>query len=448
MGVGRLSNPSDIFIGDNGLIYLVDSGNNRIICMNRQFVAMKVYKSFDNNGQEDTFNNPQGIFVNHKGIMYIADTNNNRLVILDSMGNLVGIIGNPKDDPNSEAASILPDSFIFAPVKLIVDKAERIYVVVDRVYDGIMEFDSSGVFRGFIGANKVTFNFWDMWWKRYMMTEQQAAQQRMFIPTEFTNLDIDSDGFIFTTTAAINQTEVNKNTKPIMKLNAEGTDVLRRGGYSEPVGDLEYIPATVGSEEGTNNGVSTFIDVAVEAHGIYNVLDSRKGRVFTYDQDGNLLSVFGGGSGFQIGSFRLPVAVEVLDDLILVLDKNTARITVFQQTAYGKALKDAVILHDLGKYDESAKRWEEVLHLNANNEMAYIGIGKTLMREGKYEEAMRYFRLGNNRDNYSKAFKAYRKIVVAEKFGTFMTVFVILIVAIVAYKKVRKVRHKKGWSVG
>lgn len=50
--------------------------------------------------------------------------------------------------------------------------------------------------------------------------------------------------------------------------------------------------------------------------GMYSVLDSKRGRVFTYDSQGNLLYIFGG-RGDQKGQFNQPCALIYNGDEIL-----------------------------------------------------------------------------------------------------------------------------------
>lgn len=52
-----------------------------------------------------------------------------------------------------------------------------------------------------------------------------------------------------------------------------------------------------------------------------------------------------------------------------------------------------------------------------NYDMAYSGLGKASYRDGDYKEAMGLFKLGNNTDWYSRAYKEYRKTVVAKWFA-------------------------------
>ena len=60
--------------------------------------------------------------------------------------------------------------------------------------------------------------------------------------------------------------------------------------------------------------------------------------------------------------------------------------------------------------------------------------------EKKNKEAMEYFKLGMQRKYYSTAFKRYRREVMKEHFGTFLTVVMALIAAFVAFRIARKVR--------
>jgi len=58
-----------------------------------------------------------------------------------------------------------------------------------------------------------------------------------------------------------------------------------------------------------------------------------------------------------------------------------------------------------------------------------------------YEMAMYYFKLGDNREFYSKAYNGYRSQVLKENFGIVMAIFVVVIGAIV----ISEIRyHKKG----
>ena len=88
-----------------------------------------------------------------------------------------------------------------------------------------------------------------------------------------------------------------------------------------------------------------------------------------------------------------------------------------------------------------------MLRLCANLETAYVGIGKNLLMKEDYEGAMYNFKLGNNREFYSKAYKGYRSIVMKENFWVIALVAVAFIVSVlwseVAYHQKQKRRMKK-----
>ncbi|MFP4016581.1 MAG: gluconolactonase, partial [Halanaerobiales bacterium] len=58
-GIGSFSTPEDIYLDNNGNIYILDSGNNRLVIMDREYKVNTVIDKFINNGIEDTFNRPE-----------------------------------------------------------------------------------------------------------------------------------------------------------------------------------------------------------------------------------------------------------------------------------------------------------------------------------------------------------------------------------------------------
>lgn len=423
---GTFSSPEDFFVTEAEEIYILDTGNNRIVVLNDNFDVITIISEFQNGSSKDSFNQPQGIYVTEDSSIYVADTNNQRIVELTTDGEFIREIGAP-------TSNILRAGFEFYPVKIAVDKAERIYVIGRGVFEGIIEFDSDGDFTGFTGANRVTFNPIDYLW-RVLATREQRERMSLFIPIEFNNLDLDDEGFIYTTNSERN------SSSPVQRLNPTGTDVLRKEGYHDPTGDI------IINFTGDSAGGSTFIDVHVNEYGMYSVLDINKGRIFTYDEDGNLLYIFGQ-LGNQRGTFRTPVAIGRMGENILVLDKGFNRITLFKPTEFGTNVNQAVMHYNKGNDQESATYWAKALRLNANYEVAYVGIGKALLMEGRNDEAMEFFEHGHSRQYYSKAYKRYRQEVLRANFGTMMTFIISIPLLMIAIKYSKhRMRKRKGGS--
>jgi DNA-binding beta-propeller fold protein YncE len=408
LGVGSFRDPQGLFIRGNR-IYICDSGNNRIVLIeereNGEYDVISSVSSVMIQGVESPFNYPMDIFECREGFLYIADTNNNRILKLDHNWNFIYAIYKPDDES-------IEDYFEFLPYKLVVDFANRIFVQARNINKGLMEFDNQGTFVGYMGANKVTVNPIDYLWK-LLSTQAQRARMDLFIPTEYSNLAIDSDGFIYVTNAS-------GQTDPVRRLNAMGQDILIRNGYEKPVGDLVF------GNAGGITGRSRFIDVAPFENDSYACFDRTRGRVFMYDFQGNLLYAFGG-IGNREGSFLLPVALDRMGNSLYALDSRAAALTRFDLTGYGAKINDALNEYKAGRYEISAELWEDVLKMNGNYDLAYIGIGRASLRQGEYQKAMRYYKLKHYREGYGKAFQLYRKQWMEENLWRILLILGLLI---------------------
>ena len=96
-GTIDFSEPQDIFVAENSNIYIADTGNNRIVVLNKEMHFVQEIKEFQNNGQIDTFQKPSGIYVTKENELYIADTENQRIVVLQEDGSFKKILSLESD---------------------------------------------------------------------------------------------------------------------------------------------------------------------------------------------------------------------------------------------------------------------------------------------------------------------------------------------------------------
>ena len=407
LGIGNFRDPQGLFVKDNR-IYICDSGNNRIVLLvfeDGEHRVVSVKNSVVIDGRQSPFNYPMDIFESRDGFLYIADTNNHRILKLDSNWNYVSSILKPDDESIDESSE-------FLPLKLVVDFANRMFVQARNINKGLMEFDSRGVFAGYMGANKVRVNIIDYIWK-LLATQAQKERMELFIPTEYNNLCLDRDGFIYVTNDSL-------KVDPVRRLNAMGQDILIRNGYEDPVGDLAY------GNAGGISGPSRFVDVAAMDNDSYACFDRVRGRIFVYDFQGNLLYAFGG-LGNREGSFLQPTALAQMNYSLYALDSGAGALTRFDLTGYGVMINKALDEYQAGRYESSAVVWEEVLKMNGNYDLAYIGIGRAALRQGEYQKAMKYYKLKHYREGYGKAFQLYRKQFTEENLWKMLLVLAVIL---------------------
>ncbi|MBQ9120549.1 MAG: hypothetical protein IJY09_10950 [Lachnospiraceae bacterium] len=430
-GIGNFNNPQGMFTTENK-IYIVDTGNNRIVVLkveeDRSISLEKEIKTFSNNGAEDSFDAPNDIYVRENGDMYICDTNNNRIVQIDKDLKLVQEIVKPVDETYDASQE-------FLPTKAVVDPAGRILTIAKNVNKGVMQYSPDGRFIGYIGANEVTFSMIDYIWKK-LSTQAQRAQMEQFVPTEYNNIALDKDGFIYVTTSVFDEWDLlGDSAKPIRKLNSMGTDILIKNGNYPPIGDITW-----GNASGVS-GPSKMVDITALENDTYYVVDRVRGRLFGYDSQGNLLYAFGG-IGNAAGTFLYPIALDHIGYDLYVLDQRAGSLTRFKLTEYGTLINEALAAYKMGDYDLSAEYWRQVIRVNGNYDLAYIGIGRALLRQERYEEAMEYFEAKYDAENYSKAYKLWRKEWIEEHIGIFMVVLIGALVLNWGIKKIKKIKKE------
>lgn len=423
----KLSGLDDVCTSGDGRIFLADSLESRIHVLDgdgRLVKSLKVIRDENNKivldpetGNQLVLNQPQGVFVHEKQReLYIADTGANRIIVLDL------------DSYTYKRTIEKPDNMAgvseFKPSKIAVDTADRIYVVVQSSYEGIIELNEDGSFSRYFGVNSPRVSLIDYFWKSLATDTQKEKMKKTFAPS-FNNVALDGEGFLY----AVTYDTASQDS--VFRLNSQGKNVLREMGNVPVIGDIW----NMGLDETTK-----FVDVAVTKYGTYACLDKSKGRIFLYNFDGELLNVFGS-LGRLKGEFQVPSGIAWLGDKLIVTDSQQKCAYILAPTEFGTAILNANENYYYGKWDEALVWFEKAVDLNANYEIAYTGIGKNYLMKDEYEKAMYYFRLGNARSYYSQAYNGHRAEVIRDNFW----VIAVLVLAVIAAVVVSEIRyHKKG----
>ncbi len=403
LGIGDWKEPQDLFVEkESRIIYVLDSGNKRIVMLDERLEYIGQIDAFYNGAEEMEVGVMTGIYVAPSAGIYLADPEYARVLCVDFEGRLLRTYEKPE--------SALYTQTTFRPQKVIVDSALNVYIISTGAYQGAVVYNRFGDFTGYYGSTSVTPTLKiivESLWKRIMTREQTDAMER-YVPVEYVNFDIDSDDFVYTVT----QTNGAVSDKAVRKINPAGINILDTNGV--PFGDHDvYV-------EENRAVVTQFNDIHVNEDGFIYALDVTGKKVFVYDAEGNLVTVFGR-MGSQAGTFKQVTAVDGIGSKVLVLDQRKKDLTSFELTEFGSYVYEAITLYNRGLYEQARQPWQEVVKRDGNYEMAYVGLGKAAMNLYQYEDAMRYFKLGNSRKDYSNAYKQFRVDFVRSHFTVIVT---------------------------
>ena len=461
MGLGNapLVNAADMVTDKDGNVYISDSGDKdhpgRIVVLNKYYhVTHTIDTYYDDAGKPVKFNTPKGIFVandNEENYLYVCDTNNKAVVVYDKEYNHVRTI----TAPNSPLLS----SSSFFPSAIAVDIYGRIFIVSEGVFEGIIVLSSDGEFTGYIGAQKTSYTIIDIIWRKFQ-TKEQLANQNKNISVSYNNLTVDENGFVYATSDKVDEEQQLKAIKskaadysPVKKLNATGHEIMKRNGFFDPGGEVDvFYP-----EE-----VSKISDVALGPEGMWTILDYKRSRLFTYDQQGNLIFAFGDGGDIGKGGEHLgngekiqAITYQTVDEdettYFLVLDRtndknaaNKYKLMVYYPTEYCETIISALRNQNEHDYDSSIRYWQDVLTKNNNFDLAYIGIGKALFSQGKYKEAYEVLQNAYETTYASKAFAEIRKDAIGKWILLIVVAAIALVVLLVKFLGYAKRKNKEA----
>ncbi|MBQ7919538.1 MAG: YIP1 family protein [Lachnospiraceae bacterium] len=357
-----LSGPSDMQVTDDGLIYVADTGNSRIVVGDLEGNLIKIIG-------EGILQTPKGVYVTANKDVYVADRDAKRIFQFNENGELIKEYGKP-------TSPLYGEDLDFLPLKLVVNDAGIMYVVCESNTNGIVQISPTegGTFLGYFGTNTASASPW-LIFRRMIATDAQRAKMVSNIPSTPDNLCIDQDGLIYTVTRG-------ERSDTLKRLNIAGANVIEPEAYDE-------IPAAVAAGNHDN---------------VYMV--SQQGYIYEFNSEGESLFVFGGlDDGTQrVGLCTLVSAIDVdPQDRIYILDMDKCQIQVFEPTEFTNLLHEALNLYSTGRYTESKAPLEEVLKMNSMFDYANMAMGRAYFQEENYEAAQYYAKLAKDYTGYSDA---------------------------------------------
>ena len=444
LGCVENSSLTDVHTAKNGYTYLLDGGASVVRIFDEDY---NLYKQFSFVADDDLnnyyFNKAKGIFADDEGSIYIADTNNGRVIKCDENGKLIRLYTLPD-------SHLIPTGFNFQPIKVAVDHKGYVYILSNGSYYGAILYSPEDEFLGFYGANDVPATITQAistLWNRLFMNNTKRSGMVSSLPYTFSDLWIDSEGFVYTVTGATGE---NSSSGQVKRLNPGGSNILKNSD------------ATNFTDEGSSHTKlsgdrsQNLVGVAVDSQGFMHVIDVTYGRVLIYDNNCRMLTAFGGGikTGQQDGTFYTmsAVAYNLANDDIIISDSYSNTLTVFNITPYGQLVKGAQAKTIVGDYEDAVSEWEEVLSLDRNCQLAYAGIAKAYYVRGQaatdekvaseyFHKALDLSKEGYDRETYSLAFGSIRTEIIRDNFGWIMLAAV-AIIGVVIFALVYSTKHK------
>ncbi|OAK70206.1 hypothetical protein ABB05_12595 [Lederbergia galactosidilytica] len=428
-----LKQPQDLFIDDNDEIYIADTGNNRIIHLDKEGNLLRELTL-----PESPLNQPSGLFIDTNGDIYIADTGNKRVLRLDREGKLIKEFGQPE-------SKYIDDKFVYEPTNIIVDRRGFIFIVSRGTYQGIIQLDPEGEFFGFYGTNITEASIMDRV-RNIFYTEEQLRRQVRLLPNPIRNIDIDHNGFIYTVSRDV--------TEQIKKINIRGENQWKEFSFGDNI-NLNFLRSrSVAKSDEEGPPKTEITDVTVDNNGIVTVIDKASAIIAQFNQEGELLFFWGApvtSGSPQVGVTKSPVALDTnSENKIFILDDALNLVQVLKPTDFGHDIQMAYILTQEGRYVESEEYWQKIMRQNALFSPAYAGLARAAYSREDYEEALQLYELAGDEQGYSDSFWQIRLSWFQKNFAYFANAFLVIGVGSVIgsrYRMKRKVKKKKSISL-
>lgn len=421
LGVAKFTKLNNICTDKDGNIYILDS-TSRIVITDKSF---KLIREIGAINEKETYDEASSLYVHSDGTLYICDTEQHRVLHITSKGALIEIITLP-DSP------LIPDGFDFRPTSMVVDSYGYMYILSDGSYYGALLYAPDKSFLGFYGANTVSASIGSVFTNiknRIMPNNVKKGNTAQQLPYCFVDINIDSDGFIYTCNGFTSKWQRNGQIRKLSP--GSGSNILKSASvnFVEDGINSSYSGGAVSKQD--------IIEIAVDSRGFIYGLESAYGRIYMYDGECRTLTAFGGGMGVgtQTGTFVTVSGIALIDDgnSVLVCDSTTNYITVFGITDYGAKAKDLLYLANNGNYDEAKEGFTELLKQDENFQPAYSALARAYLNEGDYKTAMEYSKIGYDRETYALAYEYQRKDFINNNFTLIFAGIVVLIAGAVTF---------------
>lgn len=406
---------------------------------NYKVPELDIYKYFEDGTREEDedlknankyrLNMPEGVYVSDDGMIYIADTQNRRVVVCDKEGAVYNVI-------QSVRISSMGVDFVFKPKKIVVDGTGTVSVTCHECNKGLVQVDAQGKFQQFFAqpATKVKATDWI-----YALVGASSSKKAQItnIAAEYDSITIDAKGFIYTT--AID----DKTVASLRKLASDGSDVLTQEdakfkGFGDVFPKSSIIDVAVNDAAGTYTILDHFMGrfFTYNASGMQLFVGGGWGSQFGKFIDPIAIACFGDDIVIADKTNRLLTVFETTDYALNIIEAQEAYKSGNDKAA--EAAWNKVITYNSNMYIAYDTLGKIYKLRGADCEDG------DPMRVENYEKAMHYFELSSNKKDYAECYKEVRNAIAMKYFGLIFGSFIVIFVGTVAIILVRGKRKKRA----
>lgn len=396
-GNGTMNQPKGVTVDYEGNVYVVDTGNHRIVKFNSSGTYQTSWGSYGTTTTD--FNSPEGA-TSSASILYVADTGNNRIKLYKTDGTFLSAFGGigtgsaqfvyPKgiavDEPNNAIYVAdtgnnriqkfsLTGTYVSAwgtygtgpatfnqPQKIAVDASG--YVYVTDTTNRIQKFDSSGNLQTYWyvtpGVNGVAVKTSTVY-VSVPHTQIQSFSLTGIAGSSFTSelqipkdIHLDSSNNVYLTNGYTNTVQkFSSSFEPLAEWSGTAPGFSTLLGIAVNTGNQVYVIDSGNSRVQKFSNTGTFIntwgssgtgnsqfanpfDIVIEQNGKSYVVDSGNNRIQKFDTDNSYLSQWGT-VGTTLGQFNTPKAIDIdSSNYLYVVDSGNNRIEKFDNVGVGQ----------------------------------------------------------------------------------------------------------------
>jgi DNA-binding beta-propeller fold protein YncE len=274
-----LSMPSDVGVGNEGRIYVVDGGNHQVVVFDS--AGQRIATLGERGGQDGQVESPVGLGVGPNRDIYVADKGNQRLQVFLADGQFL------------ETIALEEEGGAVDPVDVAVSaNGKELFVTTNNTHRVVVFSNKGKYLRGWGGEGEDDGQF------RYPAT-----------------VDIDPSGNVLV---------VDVLNSRVQKFDAEGN-------FLSSFGKLGGKPGTFFRPKG----------VAVDATGRVYVSDSYLGAIQVFDAGGQFLHALG--EGGEAAPFDTPVGMTADGSRLLVVQMLAGNVLVLEPATEAIVTPDAEV---------------------------------------------------------------------------------------------------------